>query len=54
LQNELIKSEQYIPAEDTFFLADYLKNETGKTALDIGTSFFYLKRKTPSNWKCIG
>ncbi len=44
MQNELIKSEQYAPAEDTFFLADYLKNETGKTALDIGTGTGYLAK----------
>ena len=44
MQNELIKSEQYAPAEDTFFLADYLKNETGKTALDIGTGNGYLAK----------
>ncbi len=44
MQNELIKSEQYNPAEDTFFLADYLKNETGKTALDIGTGTGYLAK----------
>ena len=44
MQNELIKSEQYIPAEDTFFLADYLKNETGNIALDIGTGTGYLAK----------
>lgn len=44
MQNELIKSEQCAPAEDTFFLADYLKNETGKTALDIGTGTGYLAK----------
>ena len=44
MQNDLIKSEQYVPDEDTFFLADYLKNETGKNALDIGTGSGYLAK----------
>jgi len=44
LQKILSKNEQYIPSEDTFFLADYLKNETGKTALDIGTGNGYLAK----------
>ena len=44
MQNNLKKSEPYVPAEDTFFLADYLKNETGKTALDIGTGSGYLAK----------
>lgn len=44
MQNDLIKSEQYVPAEDTFFLADYLKKETGKNALDIGTGSGHLAK----------
>jgi len=42
LQSKLSKSETYSPAEDTFFLAEYLKNEKGKNALDIGTGSGYL------------
>jgi len=44
LPNSLYKSEQYAPAEDTFFLADYLKHETGQKALDIGTGTGYLAK----------
>ena len=36
LQKKLKKSEQYLPAEDTFFLADRLKDLCCKSALDIG------------------
>ena len=36
------ESEPYPPSEDTFFLADYIKNEKGESALDIGTGSGYL------------
>ena len=36
------KVEPYPPSEDTFFLADYIKNEKGESALDIGTGSGYL------------
>ena len=36
------ESEPYPPSEDTFFLADYIKNEKGECALDIGTGSGYL------------
>ena len=36
LQKTLAKSEQYLPAEDTFFLADHLEGLSGDSALDIG------------------
>ena len=42
LQKKLEKSEQYLPAEDTFFLADQLKNLSGNSALDIGCGSGYL------------
>ena len=42
LQKKLKKSEQYLPAEDTFFLADRLKDLCGKSALDIGCGSGYL------------
>jgi len=38
----LSESEPYSPSEDTFFLADYIKNEKGECALDIGTGSGYL------------
>ena len=42
LQKKLEKSEQYLPAEDTFFLADQLKSLSGDSALDIGCGSGYL------------
>jgi len=38
----LSESEPYPPSEDTFFLADYIKNVKGECALDIGTGSGYL------------
>jgi len=38
----LSEAESYPPSEDTFFLADYIKNEKGESALDIGTGSGYL------------
>jgi len=42
LQKKLSEIEPYPPSEDTFFLADYIKNEHGKSALDVGTGSGYL------------
>jgi len=42
LHKKLLESEPYPPSEDTFFLADYIKNEKGECALDIGTGSGYL------------
>jgi len=50
LQKNLSKNEQYSPAEDTFFLADHLKNEKGNAALDIGTGSGYLAKILSSNF----
>ena len=36
------EAEPYPPSEDAFFLADYIKNEKGESALDIGTGSGYL------------
>ncbi len=44
MQKKLSKNETYVPAEDTFFLAEYLKNESGEKALDIGTGSGYLAK----------
>ena len=42
MQKKLSEIEPYPPSEDTFFLADYIKNEHGKSALDVGTGSGYL------------
>ena len=38
----MLESEPYPPSEDTFFLADHIKDESGESALDIGTGSGYL------------
>ncbi len=42
LQKKLSETEPYPPSEDTFFLADYVKNIKGYSALDVGTGSGYL------------
>ena len=42
MRRKLSEVEPYPPSEDTFFLADYIKNEKGEYALDIGTGSGYL------------
>ena len=53
LQKKLKKSEQYLPAEDTFFLADRLKDLCGKSALDIGCGSGYLTEILNSNFQLV-
>ena len=42
MHRKLLETEPYPPSEDTFFLADHIKNEKGKSALDIGSGSGYL------------
>ena len=42
MHKKLLESEPYPPSEDTFFLADHIKDESGESALDIGTGSGYL------------
>ena len=42
MQKKLSDIEPYPPSEDTFFLADYIKNTKGQSALDVGTGSGYL------------
>ena len=42
MRKKLSEAESYPPSEDTFFLADYIKNEKGESALDVGTGSGYL------------
>ena len=42
MHKKLSEDEYYPPSEDTFFLADHIKNESGESALDIGTGSGYL------------
>ena len=42
MHKKLSEVEPYPPSEDTFFLADHIKDEKGESALDIGTGSGYL------------
>tara|TARA_B110000014_G_scaffold27486_1_gene17405 strand:+ start:101 stop:658 length:558 start_codon:yes stop_codon:yes gene_type:complete len=53
LQKKLEKSEQYLPAEDTFFLADQLKDLSGDSALDIGCGSGYLSDVLKSSFELV-
>tara|TARA_B100000029_G_scaffold381299_1_gene376444 strand:+ start:1223 stop:1780 length:558 start_codon:yes stop_codon:yes gene_type:complete len=53
LQKILQESEQYLPAEDTFFLADNLENLSGNSALDIGCGSGYLTHILKSNFHLV-
>jgi len=53
LQKKLEKSEQYLPAEDTFFLADQLKDIHGDSALDIGCGSGYLTDVLKSTFSLV-
>jgi len=53
LQKILEKSEQYLPAEDTFFLADQLKGLSGNSALDIGCGSGYLTDILKSTFRLV-
>lgn len=51
MQNRL--SETYIPAEDTFFLADQIAKEKGQSALEIGTGSGYLANVLQQNFQLV-
>ena len=53
MQNKLSTNEQYIPAEDTFFLDDHIKNEKGRSALDIGSGSGYLTKVLEESFSLV-
>lgn len=46
-------ADTYSPAEDTFFLADCIKDEKGKAALEIGTGSGYLAKILEKNFDVV-
>jgi release factor glutamine methyltransferase len=46
-------SETYSPAEDTFFLAEYVAQEIGQSALEIGTGSGYLAEILQQNFELV-
>jgi release factor glutamine methyltransferase len=53
LQNKSIKTEYYLPAEDTLFFANHIQNEKGGSALDIGTGSGYLANVLLPNFEVV-
>ena len=53
LRKKLQESEQYLPAEDTFFLADQLKDLKGDSALDVGCGSGYLTQILTSKFHLV-
>jgi release factor glutamine methyltransferase len=47
------QNSYYIPAEDSFFLADYIKNKQGKSALDIGTGSGIIAKTLSKNFPLV-
>ena len=53
MQNKSIKTEYYLPAEDTLFFANNIQNEKGISALDIGTGSGYLANVLSPNFEVV-
>lgn len=47
------QNSYYIPAEDSFFLADFLENKQGKSALDIGTGSGIIAKTLSKNFPLV-
>ncbi|WP_048096961.1 HemK2/MTQ2 family protein methyltransferase [Candidatus Nitrosarchaeum limnium] len=50
MQKKFLRDEEYSPAEDTFFIADYIEKENGLTALDVGSGSGYLTKLLAKNF----
>jgi len=53
LLKKFITSDEYTPAEDTFFLAEYVEKERGVSALDVGSGSGYLTKLLSSNFSFV-
>ena len=53
LQKKFLRDEEYPPSEDTFFLADYIENEKGLSALDVGSGSGYLTKLLSDNFTFV-
>ncbi|HVZ62846.1 MAG TPA: HemK2/MTQ2 family protein methyltransferase [Candidatus Nitrosotalea sp.] len=47
------QSDYYVPAEDSFFLADFLENKKGRSALDIGTGSGIIAKTLSKNFSFV-
>lgn len=53
MQKKFKRTEEYQPAEDTFFIADYLEKERGNSALDVGSGSGYLTKLLSKNFSIV-
>ena len=53
MQTKFLKNDEYPPSEDTFFIADYIDNEQGDCALDIGSGSGYLTKLLSKNFSFV-
>ena len=53
MQTKSFKNTEYPPSEDTFFIEDYIQNETGNTALDVGSGSGYLTKSLLKNFSFV-
>jgi release factor glutamine methyltransferase len=53
LQTKFLKNDEYPPSEDTFFIANYIDNEQGNCALDIGSGSGYLTKLLSKNFSFV-
>ena len=53
MQPKLFKNTEYPPSEDTFFIEDYIQNEVGDTALDVGSGSGYLTKSLLKNFSFV-
>ena len=47
------QNSYYVPAEDSIFLANYLENQKGRSALDIGTGSGILAEVLSKNFDLV-
>lgn len=47
------QNSYYVPAEDSIFLADYIENQKGRSALDIGTGSGILAKVLSKNFDLV-
>ena len=53
MQNKFLKNDEYPPSEDTFFIANYIENEKGEYALDVGSGSGYLTKLLCENFSFV-
>ena len=53
MQETSVTYDEYAPAEDTFFMAEYIEKERGQSALDVGSGSGYLTKLLSQNFSFV-